>query len=112
MSPRDSASGVPAKSATAIREWVAPTSATRMIPPSRLNARTVGLRPPVDGASPASTSQPRWTSASTRCETVERARPVISASSARVFAFPATMSRNRSPEEPMETPASGGLATA
>ena len=54
MSPARSASGVPARSLTATRAWVAPRSATRTTPALWLNASTVGGRPPVEALPPAS----------------------------------------------------------
>ena len=54
MSAVDSASGVPARSETAMRAWVAPRSATSTTPADWLNASTVGGRPPVDVLPPAS----------------------------------------------------------
>ena len=42
----------PARSLTARRAWVAPRSATRTTPASRLKARTFGGRPPVESCRP------------------------------------------------------------
>ena len=54
-------------------------------------------RPPVEGVSPASSTSPLASSASTRCATVERASPVCRARSARVTAVPARIRLSSSP---------------
>ncbi len=79
-----SASGCPLSVVMARRACVAPMSAAKTTPAAGLRVSRVGRRPPVDGPSPASTSTPRSSSSSTRCEMVDRANPVILASSARV----------------------------
>ena len=82
------ASTPPARSVTATRVCVAPTSPASTTPTSLLNASIVGGRPPVDALSPPGMSR-RWArSASTRWATVERDRPVKVARSPRVVARP------------------------
>jgi hypothetical protein len=64
----------------------------------------VGGLPPVEVASPACPTRPLASSASTRAATVERANPVLAASSERVRARPSRSSWNSSPApatEPM-----------
>ena len=53
-----SASGVPPRSLTATRACVAPRSATRTTPASRLNASTVAGRPPVEALAAGLVDEP------------------------------------------------------
>ena len=88
----DTSSGSSARTSAArfviaIVECVAPRPATRITPASALNANVCGGRPPVEAFSPTGMTRPWDSSASMRCETVERARPVDATSSARVLAL-------------------------
>ena len=78
------ASTVAARSVTASRTWVAPTSAASTTRAAGLKANCVGGRPPVDVASPAGPTSALASRASTRWATVERPSPVTAASSLRV----------------------------
>ena len=77
-----------ARSATARRTWVAPTSAASTTRAAGLKANCVGGRPPDDIASPAAPTRSLASKASTRWATVERPRPVAAASSLRVRGTP------------------------
>ena len=101
------ASTSPARSVTATREWVAPRSPASTTPASPLNASIVGRRPPVEALSPPGTRRRCEIRASTRCAMVERASPVIAASSPRVLARPVRTRSRIAPAEPLEAGASG-----
>ena len=80
-----------------MREWVAPRSAHRTTPASRLKANVCGGRPPVETLPPAGTTSRSDSSASIRWATVERASPVSATSSARVLARPSRIRRSSAP---------------
>ena len=79
---------VAARSVTARRTWVAPTSAASTTRAAGLKANWAGGRPPDDVASPAVPTSALASRASTRWATVERPRPVAAASSLRVRGTP------------------------
>ena len=89
--------------------WVAPTSTASTTRAAGLKAKRDGGRPPLELASPAGPTSPESISASMRDATVERARPVVRASSARVRALPSRSSWNRSPARD-RLPAASGAA--
>ena len=70
------ASTVAARSVTARRTWVAPTSAASTTRAAGLKANCAGGRPPVDVASPAAPTSELASRASTRWAIVERPSPV------------------------------------
>ena len=77
--------------------WVAPTSTASTTRAAGLKAKRDGGLPPLELASPAGPTSPECIRASMRDATVDRASPVVRASSARVRALPSRRSWNRSP---------------
>ncbi len=92
-----SASTVDARSVTARRACVAPRSTPSTTCEAGLKANVAGGRPPLEVASPAGAIRPVAMRASMRPVTVDRAWPVIVASSARVRGRPSRSSWNISP---------------
>ena len=87
----------PERSAIAARTWVAPTSTPTTTLAAGLSAKSAGGRPPVERAPPNGATSSRRMSTSIRAAMVDRARPVASASSARVQGRPSRSSSKMSP---------------
>ena len=87
----------PERSASAARTWVAPTSTPTTTLAAGLSAKSAGGRPPVERAPPNGATSSSRMSTSMRAAMVDRARPVASASSARVQGRPSRSSSKMSP---------------